>query len=76
VGGVADMVTDGVTGLLYRFEEVEMLAVAVCKIFANDSLALKLSEKSRKVAVIRHDKLINAKSLNTIYEAICKDTSL
>lgn len=73
VGGTADMVADGETGLLYRFEEVEMLAAAVCRIFANDSLAMKLSEQSRKVAATRHDKLINSKRLNNIYQAIYKD---
>jgi glycosyltransferase involved in cell wall biosynthesis len=70
VGGISDMISDEETGLLYRFEEVEMLAASVCQIFSNDSLALKLSEKSKKVAAIRHDKLINSKSLNAIYEAI------
>ena len=76
VGGIANMVTDGETGLLYRFEEFEMLAAAVCRIFANDSLALKLSEKSRESAITRHDKLINAKSLNNIYRTIYNDIML
>jgi glycosyltransferase involved in cell wall biosynthesis len=75
VGGIADMVTDNETGLLYRFEEVEMLAAAVCQIFANDSLALKLSEQGRKVASFRHNKKINSKCLNNIYQIIYKGTS-
>jgi glycosyltransferase involved in cell wall biosynthesis len=76
VGGIADMVVDNETGLLYRFEEVEMLAAAVCHIFANDSLALKLSKQSRKIAAFRHDKLINSKKLNNIYQSISNDSSL
>ena len=43
VGGVSDMVVDGETGLLYRFEEVEMLAAAVCRIFTDDKFAKRLS---------------------------------
>jgi glycosyltransferase involved in cell wall biosynthesis len=73
VGGIADMITDGETGLLYRFEEVEMLAQSVCQIFLDDMLAFRLSESSKRVAAIRHDKLINSKSLNEIYEAIYSD---
>jgi glycosyltransferase involved in cell wall biosynthesis len=70
VGGISDMITNGETGLLYRFEEVEMLAAAICQIFSNDSLAIKLSGKGREVAAFRHDRLINAKSLSLIYQAV------
>ena len=75
VGGIADMVTDGETGLLYRYEEVEMLAAAICHIFANDSFAVKLSLQSREAAMNRHDKLINAMTLNKIYQEIYENTA-
>jgi glycosyltransferase involved in cell wall biosynthesis len=75
VGGIADMITDGETGLLYRFEEVEMLAASVCEIFSEESLAFKLSENAKRAAAIRHDKLINSKCLNAIYEVIHNNTS-
>ena len=41
VGGVPDMVTHGETGLLYRFEEVEMLAEGIRNLFMNMALALR-----------------------------------
>lgn len=70
VGGIAELVNNEETGLLYRFEEVEMLAMAICRIFSDDSLAQKLSENGRIAASIRHDKQQNAKKLNEIYETI------
>lgn len=70
VGGVADLINNEETGLIYRFEEVEMLAMAICRIFSDDSLAQKLSINGRKAASIRHDKYQNAKKLNEIYETI------
>ena len=72
VGGVSDMISNEETGLLYRHEEIEMLAEAVCRIFSNDDLAIKISRNSRIIAAKRHNKLINSKSLVSIYELICK----
>lgn len=72
VGGMQDMITHEETGLLYRFEEVEMLANFVCGIFSNPTMAQNLSAKGLQVAIKRHDKIENAKQLNAIYETICK----
>src|SRR5690606_3430119 len=64
VGGVPDMVEHGLTGLLYRFEEVEMLAMHIKSIFENDEKALQLSkygiaaaEKRHNMETILHDTL-------------------
>jgi glycosyltransferase involved in cell wall biosynthesis len=72
VGGTMDMITDEETGLLYRFEEISLLAKQICRIFENDDLAISLSIKSRNVALLRHDKLKNASQLNSIYKQIIK----
>lgn len=73
VGGTPEMVADGDTGLLYRFEEVEMLAKAVCEIFSNDEFAAKLSVNGNKSAILRHNKQFNAQKLSSIYQCICKN---
>ena len=70
VGGTPDMVEYKETGLLYRFEETEMLANAVCTIFNDDKFTNKLSKNSRKVAKARHDSNKNAEDLNNIYQKI------
>lgn len=70
VGGVADMVEHGMTGLLYRYEEVEMLAANICKLFSDDELAVKLSGASKIRAAERHNNEKNAARLYEIYAEI------
>lgn len=72
VGGVPDMVEHNMTGLLYRFEETEMLAAAVCKIFSDDELAKRLSTNGIKVATERHDSLKNANRMMEIYKTVAQ----
>lgn len=71
VGGIPDMVVDGETGLLYRCEEYEMLADAICRVFEDDNLAAHLSSHARIVAKARHDRRANASRLQEIYNLIC-----
>ncbi|SHF43526.1 Glycosyltransferase involved in cell wall bisynthesis [Mariniphaga anaerophila] len=73
VGGTPDLIKHRETGLLYRFEEVEMLAENVCKIFSDEKLASRLSQKSRIVAQERHNKEINTKRLLSIYQNIIEN---
>ena len=75
VGGVKDMIEDGKTGLTYRFEEVEMLANAVCHIFSDKGFANKISLKGRESALKRHSQKENTKRLNFIYQTICERQS-
>lgn len=75
VGGVTDMVEDGVTGLVYRFEEAEMLAESVCRILSNPDLAKTLSSSGSARARARHDRATNAHRLTQIYRNICSSHS-
>lgn len=74
VGGMMDLVEDGTSGLLYRFEETEMLAEKICSVFSDDTLALKLSQGGREVAMTRHDRAAIADALWSIYQSV-RDTS-
>lgn len=76
VGGTMDMVTDGETGFLYRFEEVSLLAKRICEIFENKELAERISFNERKAAAIRHDKVTNATRINNIYKKILNEKEL
>ena len=67
VGGVPDMVTQGKTGLLYRFEEVEMLAEHMRNLFMNTTLALSLSKTGISVAEQRHHQTCNLQKIIEIY---------
>ena len=73
VGGTMDMIKDGETGLLYRFEENALLAKHICTLFADADLSNAISIKARKKAQQRHDKNINASQLNSIYTKISNE---
>ena len=69
-GGIPDMIEHRINGLLYRFEEVEMLAAHIDEIFGNDALAKSLSQNGILSASKRHDRRTNVNSLISIYKKI------
>ena len=70
VGGLMDLIASGETGLLYRYEETSMLAQQICRLFADDALAERLSHESRRQALRRHDPSSVAHTLFDIYSTI------
>lgn len=70
VGGVANMVEHEETGLLYRFEEIEMLAQAIKRIFTDKALAKKLSKNGKVEATKRHNRQTNTDRTIEIYSQI------
>lgn len=65
VGGVPDMMNGGEENL-FRFEEVEMLAEKICKVFTDTDFHPDM----RGNALRRHDRLKNAETLIKIYNSI------
>lgn len=65
VGGIPDMMI-GCEQNLYRFEEVEMLAYKVCKVFEREEKQINLCS----AAITRHDQKANSEQLMTIYNDI------
>ena len=65
VGGIPDMMK-GYEEYLYRFEETEMLAYKICKIFSQKDQQADMSES----ACTRHDPERNAKELLETYKQI------
>lgn len=70
VGGLPDMVTHSQTGLLYRFEEVEMLAENIRRVFTDDQLAMYLSSNAIAAAQLRHDRKANLERTLEIYREV------
>ena len=68
-GGTSTLVNDKHTGFLYRYEEYEMMAYLIMKLFSQKDLSL-LSAHERQVALKRHDRSINAECLKDIYNLI------
>ena len=72
VGGTMEFIEDGKSGFLYRFEETDMLAMRICRIFESRELAETLSAGGRAAALERHDRARIAGELVAIYEKVAK----
>ena len=68
-GGTPTLVEAGKTGYLYRYEEVEMLAQQIIRLFECQNFS-ELSKREMDVATRRHDRLVNAERLVEIYKMI------
>ncbi len=66
-GGTPSLLSDGHTGYFYRYEEYEMLAQTVIRLFNTDNFK-NLSANEIKTAFLRHNKKINAIALINIYK--------
>jgi glycosyltransferase involved in cell wall biosynthesis len=73
VGGTPDMIHHGKDGLLYRFEEIEMLALFIKQVFGDDILSQHLSTSAIQTAEQRHNRIHNLNNLIGIYNEIVKD---
>lgn len=69
-GGIPDMVNDGETGLLYRFEEYKMLAFKIIEVFNNDVYAKSLSTKGNLAASTRHNREEICAKMREIYTSL------
>ena len=68
-GGIPTLLTDGLTGYFYRYEEYEQLAQTVMRLFGQES-DIGLSAAEMEVAGKRHDREKNALRLAEIYNDI------
>lgn len=68
-GGTSTLVEEDETGYMYRYEEVEMLAQTITRIFNQKDFS-QLSTNERQTALARHDREINAIRLVEIYNEI------
>lgn len=68
-GGTPNLLTDKETGYFYRYEEYEMLAQIIARLFRQQDLAA-LSDRERAEANVRHDRRVNAERLLAIYNDI------
>ena len=70
VGGLQEMIDHGKDGFLYPFNETYRMAEYVCRIFADDELAVRLSRKGHDHAARTFDREQNCKDLLKMYEII------
>lgn len=72
-GGNAGMLNQGSCGLLYRFDEPEVLALRIETLFEQEALTRSLSENAYRTAHERHDPETLEKMLLTVYRDIADD---
>ena len=70
-GGTPTLLIEGETGYFYRYEEYEMLAQIIMRLFNRKDFE-SLSAKEQKTALARHDRKKNAEELVKIYRHIYK----
>lgn len=70
VGGVPNMIEEGRTGFLYRFEETNTLAYLIYKVFSGDVDYGIMSNNEIEAAKLRHNPEINCATLLQIYNDI------
>lgn len=70
VGGVSDLLNNGVDGFIYQSDAPYMMAYYIDKIFEDDELACKLSENAHNHACVIHNKKKNIEDLINIYKYI------
>ena len=68
VGGLAEMVDDGVTGLLVPGGDTAALAAAILRLAAAPDLGERLAEHARRYVVANHSHLQAAASYVQVYE--------
>lgn len=73
VGGNAHMLNDGECGLLYRYDEPEVLALRIETLFEQKSVATKLAENAYRTARERHDPEKLEAQLLEIYDDVIND---
>ena len=69
-GGIPSMVKDGENVVLYRFEEHEMMASNIHKLFESGDSVNSLSTYGRNEAQQRHDREINMNALKATYKNV------
>lgn len=74
VGGIPDMLVHDESGLLYQFEEIEMLSENIRRIFSDNIQSERLSQYGIKVAEQRHNAdIILEQTLKIYTKVLMKD---
>jgi Glycosyltransferase len=76
VGGIPSILDNGTDGYLYSSMDKIDLAKKVCKIFASDRVALRISENGKKAARFLYNKENNIEQLIRIYKEITKNSKI
>lgn len=69
VGGIPSLVIDDLNGMLYPFGEYELLALKIKEVLRRE-ISISVD---RSISFNRHDKIVNAEKIISIYEILVKE---
>ena len=67
VGGTSSIIEEGVTGFLVPSNDPYKLSSLIVNLYKNEELNLKIGEKSKQIALVRHNREDITKTLINIY---------
>jgi glycosyltransferase involved in cell wall biosynthesis len=70
VGGIPDMVRDGVNGLTVPPSDPSSLAAAIVRILTDDSMRCSMSRSARQIATNEYSLELQARRYSALYEAV------
>jgi glycosyltransferase involved in cell wall biosynthesis len=70
VGGLPDLVADGVNGILVDPQSPEKIASALCELYFNEPLRLSMQKKSYHLASEHYDIEKRVPQLVTVYKKV------
>jgi glycosyltransferase involved in cell wall biosynthesis len=74
IGGIAEIITDGETGLLVPPKDSTMLRDALESIIAEANLRMELGQRARQAVISRFDRQVRARELESVYRELCSVT--
>lgn len=70
IGGIPELIEDGVNGFLYSFNNIEELTAKIRKLFENSDLVTKQSENSRELFVKNYSAEIYYDKIMSLYNEL------
>ena len=70
VGGISDMVRDGLTGFLVQQRDVAALRIAIMDLLGNPSKRALMSEQSRRIAVEDYSRELQVRRYADLYKSL------
>ncbi|MCK5548529.1 MAG: glycosyltransferase [Thermoplasmata archaeon] len=75
VGGIPEVVEDGVSGILVEPRSHREIAEAVVKLLNDEKLRIRMGEKGRESVQKKYDWSENTKDMGKLYKTLCDDIS-
>jgi glycosyltransferase involved in cell wall biosynthesis len=72
IGGIPEVVKDGISGLLVKPKDSKELASAIIKLLGNDALRKYMGENGRKFVIEKYEWERNAEEMEELYESLAR----